>query len=44
MSEFIKEYNNIKLGSDIYDIELTKTNNGEDNSILIKAKNKIFFS
>ena len=40
MSEFIKEYNNIKLGNDIYDIELTKTNNGEDNSILIKAKNQ----
>lgn len=40
MSEFRKEYNNINLGNELYDIELTKTNNGEDNSILIKAKNQ----
>ena len=39
MSEFQKEYNNIKLGNEIYNIELSKTNNGEDNSILIIAKN-----
>ena len=39
MSEYIKEFNNINVGNDFYNIELTKLNNGEDNSILITARN-----
>ena len=39
MSEYIKEFNSINVGNDFYNIELTKLNNGEDNSILITARN-----
>ena len=39
MSEYIKEFNNINVGNDLYNIELSKLNNGEDNSILITARN-----
>ena len=39
MSEYIKEFNNINVGNDFYNIELSKLNNGEDNSILITARN-----
>ena len=39
MSEIKKEYN-LYLDNETYNIILTKTNNGEDNSILFKARNQ----
>ena len=39
MSEFPRKYN-INLNNELYKIELSKTNNGEDNSILFKARNE----
>ena len=39
MSKHIKEFNNIYVGNDIYNLELSNINNGEDNSILITARN-----
>ena len=39
MLEFQKEYKGINLGNEIFNIDLTKTNNGEDNSILLQANN-----
>ena len=42
MADFYKEYN-LKIGNDNYSIILKKTDNGEDNSILIEAKNSKSF-
>ena len=42
MSEFPRKYN-INLNNKLYKIELSKTNNGEDNSILFKARNENLF-
>ena len=42
MTYFYKEYN-LKIGNDNYSIILKKTDNGEDNSILIEAKNSKSF-